>query len=153
MLTRDGQIEFLRLNGGQIAACAWNGYQETGRGTVGVLSDLHNAVLRVVPFDFLPESAAAKLFKPWEGSGESRMVAGYDPTTKPLTAFRKRARRDAANGAGNGGAFGIDLRRSLAGRGRGGSSRKVRQNLVGRTNLAASWKFKKAETARGIGRL
>jgi len=64
------QIEFIRLNGVRIAACAWNGYQAKGRGMVCVLSDLHNEVLRVVPFDFLPAIDAAKLFKPWAGSRE-----------------------------------------------------------------------------------
>ena len=65
------QIEFIRLNGVRIAACAWNGYQAKGRGMVCVLSDLHNEVLRVVPFDFLPEIDAPKLFKPWAGSREA----------------------------------------------------------------------------------
>ena len=87
MKTRDEQIEFLRLNGIRIAACAWTGYQGKGRGMVCVLNDLHNEVLRVVPFDFLPEIDAAKLFKPWEGSRESRMVAGYDPSTNVVICF------------------------------------------------------------------
>ena len=65
------QIEFIRLNGVRIAACAWNGYQAKGRGMVCVLSDLHNEVLRVVPFDFLPASDAPKLFMPWAGSREA----------------------------------------------------------------------------------
>ena len=30
--TRDSQIEFIRLNGVRIAACAWNGHRENGRG-------------------------------------------------------------------------------------------------------------------------
>ena len=84
------QIEFIRLNGVRIAACAWNGYQAKGRGMVCVLSDLHNEVLRVVPFDFLPEIDAAKLFKPWAGCREARMVAGYDPTTNVVICFVRK---------------------------------------------------------------
>ena len=90
MKTRDEQIEFIRLNGVRIAACAWNGYQAKGRGMVCVLSDLHNEVLRVVPFDFLPEIDAPKLFKPWAGSREARMVAGYDPTTNVVICFVRK---------------------------------------------------------------
>ena len=90
MQTRDEQIEFIRLNGVRIAACAWNGYQAKGRGMVCVLSDLHNEVLRVVPFDFLPEIDAPKLFKPWAGSREARMVAGYDPTTNVVICFVRK---------------------------------------------------------------
>jgi hypothetical protein len=29
---RDSQIEFMRINGARIAACAWNCYRENGRG-------------------------------------------------------------------------------------------------------------------------
>ena len=45
MKTRDDQIEFIRLNGRRIAACAWQGYQDKGRGLVCVMVDLHNEVL------------------------------------------------------------------------------------------------------------
>ena len=70
MKTRDGQIEFIRLNGVRIAACAWNGFRDKGRGMICVLSDLENESLRVCPFDFIPATDAAKLLKPWIGSRE-----------------------------------------------------------------------------------
>ena len=44
--TRDSQIQFIRLNGVRIAACAWNGHRERGRGLVCVLSDLENEILQ-----------------------------------------------------------------------------------------------------------
>ena len=50
--TRDSQIQFIRLNGVRIAACAWNGHKEKGRGLVCVLSDLENEVLQRVPIGF-----------------------------------------------------------------------------------------------------
>jgi len=62
--TRDSQIQFIHFNGVRIAACAWNGHREKGRGLVCVLSDLENKVLQQVPFDFMPESDASKLIKP-----------------------------------------------------------------------------------------
>ena len=42
MKTREQQIDFIRLNGVRIAACAWNGFQEKGRGMIFVPSDLEN---------------------------------------------------------------------------------------------------------------
>ena len=87
MKTRDEQVEFMRINGVRVAACGWSGYQTKGRGMVCVLSDLHNEVLRQVPFDFMPEADAAGLFKPWIGSREQRMVAGYDPATEIVICF------------------------------------------------------------------
>ena len=90
MKTRDEQIDFIRLNGVRIAACAWSGFQEKGRGMVCVLTDLHHEVLRQVPFDFLPESDAAKLFHSWQGSKEARMVASYDPATNVVICFVRK---------------------------------------------------------------
>ena len=90
MKTRDEQIEFVRMNGVRVAACGWSGYQTKGRGMVCVLSDLHNEVLRQVPFDFMPEADAAGLFKPWIGSREQRMVAGYDPETEIVICFVRK---------------------------------------------------------------
>ena len=90
MKTRDEQIEFVRMNGVRVAACGWNGYQTKGRGMVCVLSELHNEVLRQVPFDFMPELDAAKLFKPWEGSREAGVVAGYDPEMEIVICFVRK---------------------------------------------------------------
>ena len=94
MKTRDDHIEFLRMNGVRVAACAWNGFQAKGRGLVCVLCELENEVLRTVPFDFMPETAAAKLFKPWAGSKESRMLAAYDPATEVVICFVRKGEGD-----------------------------------------------------------
>jgi hypothetical protein len=92
--TRGSQIQFIRLNGVRIAACAWNGYREKGRGLVCVLSDLENEVLQQVPFDFMPERDASKVMKPWYGTKESRMVAGYDPEKEVVICFVRTADGD-----------------------------------------------------------
>jgi hypothetical protein len=92
--TRDDQIEFIRLNGVRLAACAWNGYQQKGRGMVCVLSELHNELLRQVPFDFMPEIDAPKLFKPWNGSKESKMLAVYDPEIEVVICFMRKGAND-----------------------------------------------------------
>ena len=94
MDTRDSQIEFLRINGVAIAACAWNGYRAKGRGMVCVLSDLENEVLQHVPFDFMPEIDASRLIKPWYGGKEARMVSGYDPQKEVVICFIRRAQED-----------------------------------------------------------
>ena len=96
MKTRDSQIQFIRLNGVRIATCAWNGHKEKGRGLVCVLSDLENEVLKQVPFDFMPEADASKVIKPWYGTKESRMVAGYDPEKEVVVCFVRQADRDRA---------------------------------------------------------
>ena len=96
MKTRDDHIEFLRLNGVRVAACAWNGFQAKGRGLVCVLCELENEVLRTVPFDFMPEKDAAKLFKPWAGSKESRMLAAYDPAMEVVICFVRKGEGDRA---------------------------------------------------------
>jgi len=94
MKTRDSQIEFIKLNGVRVAACAWDGYRTKGRGVVCVLSDLHNEELRLVPFDFMPEVDASKLIKQWYGSKEARMVAGYDPHKEVVICFVRKAAED-----------------------------------------------------------
>ena len=94
MKTRDDHIEFLRMNGVRVAACAWNGFQAKGRGLVCVLCELENEVLRTVPFDFLPEPDAATLFKPWAGSKESGMLAAYDPATEVVICFVRKGEGD-----------------------------------------------------------
>jgi hypothetical protein len=58
MKTREEQIDFIRLNGVRISACAWSGNQEKGRGMVYVMSDLENESLRVCPFDYMPATDA-----------------------------------------------------------------------------------------------
>ena len=88
------KIQFIRLNGVRIAACAWNGSKEKGRGIVCVLSDLENEILKQVPFDFMPESDASKLIKPWYGTKESRMVAGYDPEKEVVVCFVRQGTKD-----------------------------------------------------------
>ena len=52
MKPRDEQIEFVRLNGRRVAACAWQGYQDKGRGLVCMMSDLHQELLHQVPLRF-----------------------------------------------------------------------------------------------------
>jgi hypothetical protein len=94
MKIRDDHVEFMLLDGRRIAACAWNGHKAKGRGLVCVLSDLHNEVLQQVPFDFIPEVDASKLLKPWFGTKESRMVAGYDPETEVVICFVRKAEDD-----------------------------------------------------------
>ena len=90
MKTRDDHIEFLRLNGVSVASCAWNGFQQKGRGMVCVLADLENEVQRTVPFDFMPATDAAKLLKPWGGSRESKMVEVYDPEMEVVICFLRK---------------------------------------------------------------
>ena len=87
MKTRDSQIDFIRINGPLISACAWRGYREKGRGMICVLSDLHNELLEQVPFDFMPESDASKLIKTWYGTKEARMVSSYEPETEVVICF------------------------------------------------------------------
>jgi hypothetical protein len=94
MKTRDDHIEFLRMNRVRVAACAWNGFLAKGPGMVGVLCELENEVLRTVPFDFLPVTDAGKLFQPWVGSKESRMVAAYDPATEVVICFVRKGAGD-----------------------------------------------------------
>jgi hypothetical protein len=64
---------------------------------VCVLSDLENELLKQVPFDFMPEIDASKLMKPWYGTKESRMVAGYDPEKEVVICFVRKARGDRSN--------------------------------------------------------
>ena len=94
MKTRDTQIDFIRLNGVRIAACAWNGFKGKGRGLVCVLCDLENEVLQQVPFDFMPEIDASKVIRPWYSTKESRMVARYDPDKEVVICFVRRATVD-----------------------------------------------------------
>ena len=97
MKTRDDHIDFLRMNGVRVAACAWNGFQAKGRGLVCVLCELENELLRTVPFDFLPEADADKFFKPWVGSKESRMLAAYDPATEVVVCFMRKGKGDSTD--------------------------------------------------------
>ena len=94
MKTRDDHIEFLRMNGIRVASCAWSGFQKKGRGMVCVMADLENELQRTVPFDFMPATDAAKLFKPWTGSKESRMVAAYDPEMEVVICFVRKGEGD-----------------------------------------------------------
>jgi hypothetical protein len=94
MKTREQQIDFIRLNGVRIAACAWNGFQEKGRGMIFVPSDLENESLRVCPFDFMPETDASKLLKPWAGTREAGMVETYDPNIEVVICFVRKAEED-----------------------------------------------------------
>ena len=94
MKTREQQIEFIRMNGVRVASCAWNGFQNKGRGMVCVLSDLENELQRTVPFDFMPATDAAKLFKPWEGSREKGMVEVYDPKNEVVICFVRKGDGD-----------------------------------------------------------
>jgi hypothetical protein len=95
--TRHSQIEFIRLNGPALAACAWNGFKGKGRGMVCVLSDLENELLRQVPFDFMPEADASKVLKPWAGSKESRLVSGYVPEKEIVVCFIGQAENDGTD--------------------------------------------------------
>ena len=94
MNTRDSHLSFVKLNGVRLAACAWDGYEEKGRGMVCVLSDLENEVLKQVPFDFLPELDASRLFRPWYGSKEARLVSGYDPRKEVVVCFIQKTGED-----------------------------------------------------------
>ena len=94
MKTRDSQIEFIRINGPRIAACAWNGYKEKGRGMICVLSDLENEMLGQVPFDFMPEIDASKLVERWYGSKEARMVSSYDQEKEVVVCFIRKGAED-----------------------------------------------------------
>ena len=93
MKTRAEQIEFLRLNGCRIAAHAWQGWQQKGRGMICVLADQHNELQRTVPYDYLPGTDAARLLSPWTGSKEQRMVADYDPAADVIVCFVAKGRQ------------------------------------------------------------
>lgn len=97
MKTRDDQIQFIRLNGPRIAACAWNGFEKKGRGVVCVLSDLENELQRTVPFDFMPATDAEKILKPWEGSREKRMIEDYDPKIEVVICFVRKGKNDGTD--------------------------------------------------------
>ncbi len=94
MKTRDDQIEFIRRNGVRLASCAGSGFEKQGRGLVCVLSDLENELQRTVPFDFMPATDAAKLFKPWVGSREKGMVEIYDPKIEVVICFMRKGDED-----------------------------------------------------------
>ena len=87
MNTRAEHIAFVRLNGPQISARAWQRYQEAGRGMICVMCEEHNEALRMVPYEFLPAAQAAKLVESWEGSREQRLVAEYDPDLEVIVCF------------------------------------------------------------------
>lgn len=87
---RAEQIEFIRLNVQQIAAHAWQGYENKGRGMICVLVEERNELLRTVPYDFLPASEAHNLLRPWRGSKERRMVADYDPAAEMIICFVRK---------------------------------------------------------------
>lgn len=87
MKTRTEQIEFIRLNFNAISYCAWQGFLDKGRGLVHVPVDEHNEVTQMVPFYFLPEGEADRIFKKWRQNRESRMVAEYDPKTEAVVLF------------------------------------------------------------------
>jgi len=91
METRYQQIDFIRLNEGRIAGCAWNGFQQKGRGMVLVPSDRENESLRMCPFDFMPETDAATLLKPWAGAREAGMVNDYNPNIEVVICFVPKA--------------------------------------------------------------
>ena len=87
MKTREEHIEFIKLNLGAVAACAWTGFTKNGRGLVCVMSDQHDQGTGTVPFDFMPEQDVSKLITPWYGTKEARMVAGYDPQIEVIIGF------------------------------------------------------------------
>jgi hypothetical protein len=89
MKTRDDHIEFLKLNHLSVAATAWNGFQEKGRGVIVVLCDQHDEMMRTVPFDFMPEGDLAKMIKPWKGSKEGKMISDYDPEKEVVIMFAR----------------------------------------------------------------
>ena len=82
MKTRADHVDFIRRNGPEVAALAWERHEEKGRGMVCVIAEEHNEVLGTVPYDFLPATDAPKIIHPWEGSKEQGMVEGYDPATE-----------------------------------------------------------------------
>ena len=87
MKTRQEHIDFIWLNRVAIAACAWNGHQNMGRGLVCVLCDQENGTTRTVPFDFMKTADAEKLLAPWKESKEEKMVSTYDPEMEVVISF------------------------------------------------------------------
>jgi hypothetical protein len=69
MKTRADHVDFIRRNGPEVAALAWERYEEKGRGMVCVIADEHNEVLGTVPYDFLPATDAPKIVQPWGDRG------------------------------------------------------------------------------------
>ena len=97
MKTRDEQIEFIRLNGQRIAACAWQGYQDKGRGLVCLMSDHHHELLHQVPFQFLPEIETSKVIDPWYGTKKFSRVNFTVPSTTPFSLARRTWQKRCAN--------------------------------------------------------
>ena len=97
MNTTESENEFIRLKGVAIAACAWNGYKEDGRGFIHVLGDVETEFLDVVPFEFVPEFDATKVINPWYGSKTARMVAGYNPKKEVVICFVRRDQGKVTN--------------------------------------------------------
>ena len=79
MNTRAEHFAFVRLNGPQISARAWERYQEAGPGMICVMCEEHNEALRMVPYEFLPAAQAAKLVESWGGE--------YDPDLEVIVCF------------------------------------------------------------------
>ena len=94
MKTRAEHIAFVRLNGPQISARAWQGYRETGRGMICVVCEEYNEMIGTVPYEFLPEGEATKLVESWEGSREQRLVAEYDPDLEVIICFLSQEHGD-----------------------------------------------------------
>ena len=86
MSIRNSEIEFIRINGCRIAACAWNGYKARGRGLVCVLNNLDND-LRQVPLNFLSRLDASEVLEDWYGQKESKLVSDYDPEKEVVVCF------------------------------------------------------------------
>jgi hypothetical protein len=87
MNTRAEHIAFVRLNGPQISARAWQRYQEAGRGTICVMCEEHNEAPRMVPYEFLPAVQADSWSSRGMGHRSSALVAEYDPDLEVIICF------------------------------------------------------------------
>ena len=89
MKTRIEHGEFILHSMTDLAACAWNGSQASGRGFVIVDCDQWDENLRMVPFQFLPLPQARKIVRGWSQSHEKRMVLQYDPDREMVVMFSR----------------------------------------------------------------
>ena len=87
MKTRDDHLAFIKLNHVAIAATAWEGFQEKGRGVVCVLCDEHDEMKKMVPFSFMPLLDVKKMIQPWKGTKEAKMIYACDPKTELVIVF------------------------------------------------------------------
>jgi len=81
MKTRAEHVDFIRRNGPEVAALAWERYEEKGRGMVCVIAEEHNEVLGTVPYDFLPAARSGFM-----GANCPRCGRGFNARRSALTS-------------------------------------------------------------------